>query len=78
MKLGVSRCSAYPVKVRRQQVQQESESLRPKCSPNVGPRHLPKLIIEQGHHVGGRGLVRRYSTCERFEKWVVPTGYPRG
>ena len=39
---------------------------------------LPTNVVDQDHHVGDGGHVRRYSTCERHVERVVPTGYPRG
>ena len=37
-----------------------------------------QTIGDQGRHAGGRGLVKRYSTCERHVERVVPAGHPRG
>ena len=66
MQLRVNAARVCLIEVRRQQAQQEGEGFGSRCSPFHGPQHLSKKIIDKGRRVGGRGLVRGYSTHERF------------
>ena len=71
-------CVALPrvdaVEVRHCPAKQELKGLRTGRSLLDVSRHLPKTIIDQGGHVGDRGLVRGEFTCECSMEREVPTG----
>ena len=76
MEPGVTLPRVYAVEVRHRPAQQENEGLWTRISSLVS-RTCP-TFVDQGGHVGGRGLVRGYGTHERFMEGEVPTGYSRG
>ena len=75
-------CVAFPcvnaVEVRHQATQQKVEGLRTSGSLLDVSRYLPEQFVDQGGHVGGRGLVRGDCTHERVMQGEVPAANSRG